>query len=519
MEASNGESVPQAQQEESEETPVTLNGIENHEEKQDEKQDEKPDERPVCLVIGTGNIGGEVAKQLRESGDWNVKCGSRNGDVKIDITDRSSILSLDEQIPGGLDHVVIATGASTFGALASFTTETWQSNLQTKLVAVTNFVLMLVHKETAVLRDGGGITITSGQAATKINKMWPGLATNNAALDAFVRNGGIDLPRKIRLNAVSPALVTETAVAAGLPTEGTVAAAAVAPAYLSCIAGKMTGEVTAVGDQVKFQKSHSVQKAQEKPPTPQGGGYTWKKPDISGGSDQMQKAHASKEAAVAAKKNFGTVDNKSLAVGGAGAGGGLGLNAPGFGPKVNHFSGGGRTSVKSIEVDGAIPAAWSQVLDDKDNTAWIFCEYSADGKRLDLKSKGEGGLKSFKTELGQSIAWGGFRCNAIDKRGGVECKRPKFIFVQYKPESTSAIKKAKQGSHKGAVKDALAGAHLDLLVENDDDLEEQQLIQKLQAATGAHKPNGYEFEDGVFVEADFYGLGIGKNCKGETSKN
>ena len=29
---------------------------------------------------------------------------------------------------------------------------------------------------------------------------------------------------------------------------------------------------------------------------------------------------------------------------GAGAGGGLGLNAPGAGPKVNHFAGGGRWS-------------------------------------------------------------------------------------------------------------------------------------------------------------------------------
>lgn len=486
------------------------------------KPEDPPDDRPVCLIIGTGNIGAAIAKQLGNAGDWNVKCGSRNGEVKIDITDRSSILSLDEQLPKGVDHVVIATGASTFGPLESLTPEKWSANLQGKLVAVTNLVLMLVHRETRILKDGGGITITSGQAANKINKSWPGLATNNAGLDAFVKNGGIDLPRKIRLNAVSPALVTETAKAQGMPTENTVSAAAVAATYLPLITGSMTGEVLTSGEQVKFEKKSSAPGwggTSTTPKRPSGGGYVPFKPQTAVASDQMQKANASKETAAANKKDFGKIDSKSIAVGGAGAGGGLGLNAPGFGPKVTHFSGGGRNSVKALEVDDSISSAWSQVLDDKDSTAWIYCEYSADGKSLQLKSKGEGGLSEFKNSLGLSIAWGGFRCSAIDKRGGVECKRPKFVFVQYKPEATSAIKKAKQGSHKGAVKEALAGAHLDVLVENNDDLEEQSLIQKLQAATGAHKPNGYMFEEGVFLEADFYGLGIGQHCKGETSKN
>lgn len=526
MEASNGE--PQAEQDKSEEKPITLNGVEKEDQKP-EKEEEKPDGRPVCLVIGTGSIAEAITKQLRSREDWIVKCGGPNCEVDISIDDLSSIQSLVSQIPGGLDHVIIAMDDDPkvhLGDLESFTSEKFENSLKSKLVAVTNTVLMLIDlgKDTPVLRDGGAITITSGQAATKINKMWPGLATNNAALDAFVRNGGVGLPRKIRLNAVSPALLTETATAAGLSTDGTVSADTVAPAYLSFLSGAKTGEITEVSDQVKrpsvqaARASFETKVSEAAKPRTSGSGYVPWKPPVTGGSDQMQKAHASQYAAACKKKEFGTVDNKAIAVGGAGAGGGLGLNAPGFGPKVNHFSGAGG-GVKGLDVDNTIPAAWSQVLDDKDSTGWIFCEYSADGKRLDLKSKGEGGLKQFRGELGNSIAWGGFRCNGVDKRGGVECKRPKFIFVQYKPESTSAMKKAKQGSHKGVVKDALSGAHLDLLVENEDDLDEQHLIQKLQAATGAHKPNGYEFEDGVFLEADFYGLGIGKNCKGETSKN
>lgn len=230
----------------------------------------------------------------------------------------------------------------------------------------------------------------------------------------------------------------------------------------------------------------------------------------------------SQEAAASKAMNMGMVDMKSIAVGGAGQGGGLGLNAPGFGPKVKHFATGGATGQggnKAIVVSDEVKGAWQQVLDAGDPTAWVFCEYSGDGKRLELSNKGEGGLQSFKAALGESIAWGGFRCFGVDKRGGVECKRPKFVFVQYKPESASAMKKAKQGPHKGDVKDALMGAHLDVVVEHLADLDEELLITKLQAATGAHKPNGYEFEEGVFIEADFYGLGIGKDCKAESTRN
>jgi hypothetical protein len=240
----------------------------------------------------------------------------------------------------------------------------------------------------------------------------------------------------------------------------------------------------------------------------------------SRGSGAAGGVQASRAAAVSASKNLGLVDARSLAVGGAGAGGGLGLNAPGYGSKVQHFSGGGGGGGKSIQVHADIHSTWQQVMDDGNTSVgWVYCEYSADGKSLELTDSGAGGLPELKQRLGSSIAWGGFRCVAVDRRGGVECKRPKFVFVQYKPEAASAIKKAKAASHKGDVKDALSGAHIDVAVESLKDLDEQALIGKLQAATGAHKPNGYEFEDGVFLEADYYGLGIGKDCRGETAKN
>merc|ERR1719329_984651 len=192
-------------------------------------------------------------------------------------------------------------------------------------------------------------------------------------------------------------------------------------------------------------------------------------------SDQMAKAAASQAEAASKAANLGTVDTKGGF--GAGAGGGFGLNAPGFMPKVE-----GPQAAKgsTIHVDEAVHAAWSKVMDDNDPVGWVTVKYTENGKALELDQTGEEGLTPFKAALpSDRLVWGAFRGTAVDKRGGVECKRPKLIFVQYSCESVSQIKKAKMGSHKGDVKHALSGCHMDLMIEKPDDLKEQELVKKL----------------------------------------
>ncbi|KAJ8599130.1 hypothetical protein CTAYLR_006360 [Chrysophaeum taylorii] len=234
-------------------------------------------------------------------------------------------------------------------------------------------------------------------------------------------------------------------------------------------------------------------------------------------SEMMAKAAGSRAAAEQKSLKLGIVEN--TAAYGAGAGGGFGLNAPGAGPKVKHFSGGGNNNGKKIlAVPPEIFDAWNKVLADDKEETFVVATYAANGKSLEMKSVGTGGLAAFKAELpADAVAWGGFRCLGVDDRGNIVCKRPKFVFVQHSPSGASAMKKARMPTHKGAVKEAIHSAHLDVTVEDlDTDLVERELVKRLQAATGAHKPNGYEFEKDVFVPDDFYGLGIGSNCKAET---
>jgi len=211
------------------------------------------------LVIGaTGNIGAQVVSQIRAQGSATVICASRNGEVKLDIGSEESVAALAEQVPEPVDSVVICCGASTFGPAGNFNAESWTAGITSKLVSVTRLMIMLMNNEISILKDNGSIVITAGQASRTVNKMWPNIATNNAGLEAFVKNAGVDAPRGIRINAVSPPLITETAVKAGLPTAGSLAAADCAAAYLPLIFGTATAQVVDVGSQVAFEESHQA---------------------------------------------------------------------------------------------------------------------------------------------------------------------------------------------------------------------------------------------------------------------
>ena len=86
----------------------------------------------------------------------------------------------------------------------------------------------------------------SGTMGLLAREPWPGTvptAMVNAALEGFVRAAALDASNGIRINAVSPILVTETATKMGMDKAGTISATETAKAYQSCMAGNITGQV------------------------------------------------------------------------------------------------------------------------------------------------------------------------------------------------------------------------------------------------------------------------------------
>jgi NAD(P)-dependent dehydrogenase (short-subunit alcohol dehydrogenase family) len=99
----------------------------------------------------------------------------------------------------------------------------------------------VARRAVRALADGGSITLTSGE----IPPATPGSAGGalvNAGLEAFVTAAAVELPRGLRLNAVSPGWVSESLIALGMdPSDGT-PVADVARAYLLAVEGNAQGQ-------------------------------------------------------------------------------------------------------------------------------------------------------------------------------------------------------------------------------------------------------------------------------------
>jgi len=168
------------------------------------------------LVIGaTGTIGTEVAAQLEAAGH-DVLRASRRGSPRVDLADPDSIAALFAAV-GELDAVVCCAASA---ALTPLLDDGFIASLTAKLFGQVE----VVRRALPHVRDGGAIVLTSGQ----IPDATPGSAGGalvNAGLDAFVAAAAVELPRGIRLRAISPGWVRETLAALGMdPSDGAPAA-------------------------------------------------------------------------------------------------------------------------------------------------------------------------------------------------------------------------------------------------------------------------------------------------------
>jgi len=188
------------------------------------------------LVIGaSGTIGSAVVELL--SRDHDVIGASRNGDVLVDLSNPTSIQSMYENV-GKVDAVVSTAGSGAFGPLDAMSDEDFSFGLGNKLMGQVN----LVRYGRDYLNDGGSIVLTSGILADQPNPNTVLLTTLNSAVEGFVRASALGASRSIRINAVSPPLVRETAVKMGWGNNGA-PAAEVATLYARAALEDINGQV------------------------------------------------------------------------------------------------------------------------------------------------------------------------------------------------------------------------------------------------------------------------------------
>ena len=192
------------------------------------------------LVIGaSGNVGSAVVAELAERHEV-VRAGREHGDYRVDITRDDSVEAMFKAV-GPLDAIVLTAGSVFFGPLATMRPADFNIGLQGKLLGQVRVALLGQH----VLRDGGSLTLTTGIVAQEPARQLANGTAVNASLEGFVRAAAIELPRGVRINAVSPSMLTESKAAFGpiFPGLESVPAARVALAYARSVEGPQTGRI------------------------------------------------------------------------------------------------------------------------------------------------------------------------------------------------------------------------------------------------------------------------------------
>ncbi|MEM5433842.1 short chain dehydrogenase [Paraburkholderia diazotrophica] len=197
----------------------------------------------VVVIGATGTLGQAVAAALKARHEV-IEVGAMRGAHQVDGTDPASIERLFQEI-GNVDAVVTATGKVHFGPLTGMTIEQFWIGLRDKLMGQVNFVLAAQK----YVNDGGSFTLTSGILADEPISQGVSATTVNLALEGFVRGAAIELPRGIRINVVSPTVLTESMESYAPFFRGfePVDASKAAQAYLRSVEGAQTGRVYRVG--------------------------------------------------------------------------------------------------------------------------------------------------------------------------------------------------------------------------------------------------------------------------------
>lgn len=195
--------------------------------------------KKILLIGATGAIGQAVAKNLGARHQL-VTAGRSSGDHRVDLTNEGSVAALLETV-GKVDAIISAAGNLHFGPLTEMTAEQFNVGLQDKLLGQVRLALLGQR----YLNDGGSITLTAGVLSIEPIRFGANATAVNAALEAFAAAAAIELPRGLRINVISPTLLTESIGTYGafFPGFETVSAERAALAYQRSVDGPQTGRV------------------------------------------------------------------------------------------------------------------------------------------------------------------------------------------------------------------------------------------------------------------------------------
>ncbi|KAJ4921052.1 hypothetical protein JOQ06_021769 [Pogonophryne albipinna] len=128
----------------------------------------------------------------------------------------------------------------------------------------------------------------------------------------------------------------------------------------------------------------------------------------------------------------------------------------------------------------ALMEAYKQVLDGKVNTNWALFTYEGNSNEIRLAEKGDGGLEEMVEELNSGKVMYAF-CRVQDPNSGL----PKYVLINWTGEGVKDSRKGVCANHVSSMATFLRGAHVTINARSEDDVEPDEVLQKVSRASGA----------------------------------
>ena len=196
----------------------------------------------IIIVGAAGSVGQTAAHALSGQHEL-IRVGRTSGDVQMDIEDIDSIRAMYQRV-GKIDAVVCAVGHVHFGPVDEMSSEQFMTGIHGKVLPQVNLVLQGID----YLNDNGSFTVTSGVTNRDPIRGGSCAAAANGALDGFVVGAAVDMPRGIRINAVSPEVLESCREAYDgfFPGHTHVSNEAVGEAFVKAVEGCLSGQIIIV---------------------------------------------------------------------------------------------------------------------------------------------------------------------------------------------------------------------------------------------------------------------------------
>lgn len=195
----------------------------------------------ILVIGGTGLIGSTIVNLLKADNHEVIAAGRSRGDFQVDIADKASLEKLLSDV-GEVDGIISTCGGTGMGPFHLQTDEDIDIALNSKLKGLINTIRLGVH----TVKENGFILVTTGAASHTFSPGTSSITMTNAALEGYVKAINVEQYRGVRVNAISPAFVTETAKLYGMDVPNTISVADTASVYKKVMESKESGIVADV---------------------------------------------------------------------------------------------------------------------------------------------------------------------------------------------------------------------------------------------------------------------------------